>query len=126
MLITREYPRMLLSVIETPEWIVARTAVRGVRIAAREVLADGEAAALIYRRDIRPALPPPAAGPVLDIGCGQGQLVRLMLADGYDATGIDVSPEQVAAGPGGRPGPGPSRAITGRLLDAAGRGSWPP
>ena len=57
---------------------------------------DGEAAALIYRRDIRPALPPPAAGPVLDIGCGQGQLVKLMLADGYDAAGIDVSPEQVA------------------------------
>ena len=57
---------------------------------------DGEAAALIYRRDIRPALPLPAAGPVLDIGCGQGQLVKLMLADGYDAAGIDVSPEQMA------------------------------
>ena len=57
----------------------------------------GEATALIYRRDIRPALPPPTAGSVLDIGCGQGQLVKLMLADGYDATGIDVSPEQVAA-----------------------------
>jgi 2-polyprenyl-3-methyl-5-hydroxy-6-metoxy-1,4-benzoquinol methylase len=56
---------------------------------------DGEAAALVYRRDIRPALPPPAAGSVLDIGCGQGQLVRLLLADGYDAAGIDVSPEQV-------------------------------
>ena len=57
---------------------------------------DGEAAALIYRRDIRPALPLPTAGPVLDIGCGQGQLVKLMLADSYDAVGIDVSPEQVA------------------------------
>ena len=57
---------------------------------------DGEAAALIYRRDIRPALPQPIAGPVLDIGCRQGHLVKLMLADGYDATGIDVSPEQVA------------------------------
>ena len=50
----------------------------------------------MYRRDIQPALPPPAAGPLLDIGCGQGQLVKLMLADGYDAAGIDVSPEQVA------------------------------
>jgi SAM-dependent methyltransferase len=56
----------------------------------------GEAIALIYRRDIRPALPPPAAGSVVDIGCGQGGLVRLLLADGYDAEGIDVSPEQVA------------------------------
>jgi 2-polyprenyl-3-methyl-5-hydroxy-6-metoxy-1,4-benzoquinol methylase len=33
---------------------------------------------------------------VADIGCGSGQLVRCMLADGYDAKGIDVSPEQVA------------------------------
>jgi 2-polyprenyl-3-methyl-5-hydroxy-6-metoxy-1,4-benzoquinol methylase len=58
--------------------------------------ATGYTAGLIYRRDIRPALPPPAAGQILDIGCGQGELVRLLLADGYDAEGIDVSPEQVA------------------------------
>jgi SAM-dependent methyltransferase len=32
----------------------------------------------------------------VDIGCGQGDLVRLLLADGYDAMGVDVSPEQVA------------------------------
>jgi SAM-dependent methyltransferase len=56
---------------------------------------DGKAAALVYRRDIRPLLPGPGAGPVLDIGCGQGDLVRLLLADGYDAVGVDVSPEQV-------------------------------
>jgi 2-polyprenyl-3-methyl-5-hydroxy-6-metoxy-1,4-benzoquinol methylase len=55
----------------------------------------GEAAALVYRRDIRPGLPPPGAGPVVDIGCGQGELVRLLLADGYDAKGVDTSPEQV-------------------------------
>jgi SAM-dependent methyltransferase len=53
------------------------------------------AVALAYQRDIRPALPSPWAGQVIDIGCGQGQLVRLLLADGYDAEGIDVSPEQV-------------------------------
>lgn len=57
---------------------------------------DATSAALIYRRDLRPYLPPPAAGPVADIGCGQGGLVRLLLADGYDAQGIDISPEQVA------------------------------
>lgn len=56
---------------------------------------DGKASALVYRRDIRPLLPVPEAGPVLDIGCGQGELVRLLLADGYDAGGVDVSPEQV-------------------------------
>jgi 2-polyprenyl-3-methyl-5-hydroxy-6-metoxy-1,4-benzoquinol methylase len=55
----------------------------------------GNAAAtrLIYRRDLRPHL---ARGwRVLDIGCGQGELVRLLAADGFDAAGIDVSPEQV-------------------------------
>jgi len=51
---------------------------------------------LVFRRDIRPLLPPPAAGPVVDIGCGSGQLVRCLLADGYLATGVDVSSEQVA------------------------------
>jgi 2-polyprenyl-3-methyl-5-hydroxy-6-metoxy-1,4-benzoquinol methylase len=51
---------------------------------------------LIYRRDIRPLLPPRPAGPVVDIGCGSGQLVRCLLGDGYDAEGIDVSPEQVS------------------------------
>jgi 2-polyprenyl-3-methyl-5-hydroxy-6-metoxy-1,4-benzoquinol methylase len=58
--------------------------------------APGGAVRLIYRRDIRPLLPPPAAGPVADIGCGSGHLVRCLLADGYAAEGIDVSPEQVA------------------------------
>jgi len=56
----------------------------------------GEAAALVYRRDIRPLLPPPAAGPVVDLGCGRGELVRLLQADGFDAEGIDISPEQAA------------------------------
>ena len=50
----------------------------------------------VYRRDICPLLPPPSAGPIVDIGCGSGQLVRWLIADGYDAAGIDVSPEQVA------------------------------
>ena len=54
------------------------------------------AAALVYRRDIRPLLPTPAAGPVVDLGCGRGELVRLLQADGFDAEGIDISPEQVA------------------------------
>jgi 2-polyprenyl-3-methyl-5-hydroxy-6-metoxy-1,4-benzoquinol methylase len=55
-----------------------------------------EAAALIYRRDIRPLLPPPTAGPVVDLGCGRGELVRLLQVDGFDAEGIDISPEQAA------------------------------
>jgi 2-polyprenyl-3-methyl-5-hydroxy-6-metoxy-1,4-benzoquinol methylase len=55
---------------------------------------DSDAAALIYRRDIRPLLPAAAAGPIVDIGCGRGDLVLLMRADGFDAEGIDISPEQ--------------------------------
>jgi 2-polyprenyl-3-methyl-5-hydroxy-6-metoxy-1,4-benzoquinol methylase len=55
-----------------------------------------EVIALTYRRDIRRALHPPSAGPVIDIGCGQGELVKMLLADGYDAQGVDISPEQVA------------------------------
>jgi 2-polyprenyl-3-methyl-5-hydroxy-6-metoxy-1,4-benzoquinol methylase len=55
-----------------------------------------EATALIYRRDLRPLLPPAAAGPVVDLGCGHGELVRLMQLDGFDAEGIDISPEQAA------------------------------
>lgn len=55
-----------------------------------------KAAALVYRRDIRPLLPPPAAGPVVDLGCGRGELVRLLQADRFDAEGIDISPEQAA------------------------------
>jgi 2-polyprenyl-3-methyl-5-hydroxy-6-metoxy-1,4-benzoquinol methylase len=55
-----------------------------------------DATGLIYRRDIRPLLPPPSAGPVVDIGCGSGQLVRCLAGDGYEAAGIDISPEQVA------------------------------
>jgi len=56
----------------------------------------GEGAALVYRRDIRPLLPQPSAGPIVDIGCGRGELVRLLQADGFAAEGIDISPEQVA------------------------------
>lgn len=60
--------------------------------------AAATATGLVYRRDIRPHLPrslPPRRSRVLDIGCGQGQLVRLLAADGFDARGVDVSPEQV-------------------------------
>ena len=56
---------------------------------------SASATRVVYQRDIRPLLPSPPAGPVVDIGCGSGQLVRCLLADGYEASGIDVSPEQV-------------------------------
>ena len=45
---------------------------------------DGEAATLICRRDIRPLFPPQAVDPVVDIGCGSGNRIRLLQADGFD------------------------------------------
>jgi len=58
----------------------------------------GAAMALVYRRDIRPNLPADRATRILDIGCGQGELVRQLALDGYvNAAGVDISPEQVAA-----------------------------
>lgn len=56
---------------------------------------ESTAAVYVYRRDIRPHLPEGIAATVVDIGCGQGALVRLMRTDGYNASGVDVSPEQV-------------------------------
>ena len=83
------------TVIKTPDGSL-RERLYGAYASQHASCSDSESAALIYRRDIRPALLSPAAGSVLDIGCGQGELVKLMLADGYDAMGIDVSQEQVA------------------------------
>lgn len=54
------------------------------------------ASALVYRRVIRPRLPVETRGRILDIGCGQGELVQLLAGDGFDAEGVDASPEQVA------------------------------
>jgi SAM-dependent methyltransferase len=33
---------------------------------------------------------------VIDIGCGRGEIVGLTRLDGFDAEGIDISPEQAA------------------------------
>ncbi|MDQ1653510.1 MAG: hypothetical protein QOI35_2710 [Cryptosporangiaceae bacterium] len=57
---------------------------------------DTAAARLVYRSHIRRALPEPArTTTVLDLGCGQGALVELLQGDGFDASGIDLSAEQV-------------------------------
>jgi cyclopropane fatty-acyl-phospholipid synthase-like methyltransferase len=58
---------------------------------------DEGAAELAFRRDILRHLPEDADARILDLGCGQGQLVKILLSYGYRrSTGIDISPEQVA------------------------------
>lgn len=48
-------------------------------------------------RDVIPHVPPDRASAILDVGCGQGQLVGLLMRAGYTrASGIDTSPEQVS------------------------------
>lgn len=34
-------------------------------------------------------------GPILDLGCGTGELTRLLAKEGYDLTGVDASPEML-------------------------------
>jgi 2-polyprenyl-3-methyl-5-hydroxy-6-metoxy-1,4-benzoquinol methylase len=55
------------------------------------------AASPAVRRDILPHLPADRGAEILDIGCGQGELVAELHRQGYRrARGVDISPEQVA------------------------------
>ncbi len=40
---------------------------------------------------------PPPAGPALEVGCGEGRIVRALRAGGYDIQGVDVSETLVEA-----------------------------
>lgn len=56
-----------------------------------------EATRLAFRRDVQPYLPHYEAAHIVDLGCGQGLLVRELTQAGYGGVrGIDISPEQVA------------------------------
>lgn len=49
-----------------------------------------------FKQNILPHLPADRRASVVDLGCGQGLLVRHLISLGFvNATGIDVSPEQV-------------------------------
>lgn len=39
---------------------------------------------------------PQRVGRILDVGCGQGQVVRLLRDKGYEAFGVDYSPDAIA------------------------------
>jgi SAM-dependent methyltransferase len=58
--------------------------------------ADPGSVAVTFQRDILPHLPRDTSVDVLDLGCGQGQLVRQLIFHKFvRARGIDISPEQV-------------------------------
>lgn len=58
---------------------------------------SGEAVHWVVQRDVLPHLPADRSARIVDVGCGQGGLVRELLSAGYSqAEGVDVSPEQVA------------------------------
>src|SRR4051812_33956251 len=57
---------------------------------------EDASSSLAFDRDIAPHLPADREARVVDLGCGQGQLVRLLIEHGYlRSSGIDVSAEQV-------------------------------
>lgn len=58
---------------------------------------DTAASVHVFRKDLLPRLPEDRDVAVVDVGCGQGDLVAWLIDEGYrHAGGIDVSPEQVA------------------------------
>jgi SAM-dependent methyltransferase len=73
-----------------------RARLYGVYTTAQAGHPDPESQVPGFKRDIQPRLPTDRGARILDIGCGQGQYVRQLLALGYENTqGIDISPEQV-------------------------------
>jgi SAM-dependent methyltransferase len=59
-------------------------------------VANEATGAIAFQRDILPHLPDTRSVAVMDLGCGQGELVKQFVLHGYaNARGIDISPEQV-------------------------------
>ncbi len=74
------------------------------RYASTHAARDGDGAAReagrrpYLNRLIRRAFPSDLTARIVDLGCGEGALLRALAAHGYrDARGVDTSPEQVAA-----------------------------
>lgn len=82
-----------------PSWVsVAETLVATSRLRVD----DGRVLEINVRRwmtaadEVDEALLGRAAGPVLDVGCGPGRLVRALRDRGVDALGVEISPTAVA------------------------------
>lgn len=85
---------LVTSVLLTPEWD---------RYLPREFLGTGLATKCLWRPPSFLArhaglLPPPATGPVLDLGCGSGRAAVWLAVRGYRVTAIDWQPEALELG----------------------------
>ncbi len=40
--------------------------------------------------------PPEVPGRIVDIGCGRGEMVELLAAEGHDVVGVDINPDMIA------------------------------
>jgi SAM-dependent methyltransferase len=65
-------------------------------------------------RDAFFALLPEPGGPVLEVGCGEGRVLRDLKERGYDLTGLDASPSLLEAARGADPD---GRYVLGRAED---------
>ncbi|MEM9145086.1 MAG: methyltransferase domain-containing protein [Pseudomonadota bacterium] len=52
--------------------------------------------AVAYLQDVRAAVEATEGRPVLDLGCGRGEWVELVLSAGIEARGVDLNPVQIA------------------------------
>jgi SAM-dependent methyltransferase len=52
-------------------------------------------AELNFKAHIRPHLPAPSGARVLDLGCGFGRYLLALQSAGYEAWGVDTSPDQI-------------------------------
>ena len=85
--------------------------------------APDDAVRLIYQRDIRSALPPSSAGPVVDIGRGCGHLVRCLLAGGTTRRASTSAPSRSPWLT--RPGCSRSSRATTLACCSSDRAGWP-
>lgn len=65
----------------------------------------GKAEAEIFLQNILDYLRPPLDAPILDIACGSGRHAAVLAEKGYEVTGIDLSPTQIAAAKQNYPDP---------------------
>jgi len=75
----------------------ARIGSDGMAHALRKPFADSSRSQLLLEFGAVLSLLPPPPGRILDFGCGVGWTTDFLARSGYDATGLDLSPEAIEA-----------------------------